>query len=93
MKSANLGIYYLDELSEIYFDNTLNIVEKYSKLRELLDKISKELTKNEVVNFSNLFFTKKLCQTCQKIQKVLLAFVAVSIYMKKCSNNKLSKKM
>lgn len=55
MKSANLGIYYLDELSEIYFDDTLNIVEKYSKLRELLDKISKELTKNEVVNFSNLF--------------------------------------
>jgi superfamily I DNA and/or RNA helicase len=55
MKSSNLGIYYLDELSEIYFDEALTIVEKYSKLRELLDKISKELTKNEVVNFSNLF--------------------------------------
>lgn len=55
MENSNLGIYYLDELSEIYFDNSLSIDLKYNRLRDLLDKICKELSKNEVVSFSNLF--------------------------------------
>jgi hypothetical protein len=55
MKNSNLGIYYLDELSDINFDEALSIEIKYGRLRDLLEKIVKELTKNEVVSFSNLF--------------------------------------
>jgi superfamily I DNA and/or RNA helicase len=55
MSNKTLAILYLEELSEIHFDNNLTISEKYKKLRDLLEKITKELTKNEVVNFSNLF--------------------------------------
>jgi DNA polymerase III delta prime subunit len=55
MINKSLAIIYIEELSEIHFDNILTIPEKYKKLRDLLEKITKELTKNEVVNFSNLF--------------------------------------
>ncbi|SEB01526.1 AAA domain-containing protein [Flavobacterium gillisiae] len=55
MNNKSLAIIYIEELSEIHFDNILTIPEKYKKLRDLLEKITKELTKNEVVNFSNLF--------------------------------------
>lgn len=77
MKNSNLGIYYLDELSEIYFDESLSIVLKYSRLRDLLDKIAKELTKNEVISFSNLFsrvtFIIDKYQTSRSIHRFRIA--------------------
>lgn len=55
MKDKDLATIYIDELIDIHFEASYSLPEKYKKLRELLDKISKELTKDEVVNFSNLF--------------------------------------
>lgn len=55
MQKRTLTVIYFDELLEIHSDTSLAIKEKYKKLRDLLEKITKEITKNEVVNFSNLF--------------------------------------
>src|SRR5690606_13783996 len=55
MKESNQGYYYIEELTDIHFDNEINNNEKYKRLRELLEKITKELVKNEVISFSNLF--------------------------------------
>lgn len=55
MQNKSLALVYLDELSDIHSDTLLTINEKYKKLTELLEKITKEVVKKEVVNFSNLF--------------------------------------
>lgn len=55
MKENNQGYYYIEELTDIHFDNEINNNEKYKRLRELLEKITKELVKNEAISFSNLF--------------------------------------
>ncbi|QXP69312.1 AAA family ATPase [Polaribacter sp. R2A056_3_33] len=91
MEHNNLGIYYLDELSEIYFDDTLSIISKYSRLRNLLDKICKELSKNELVNFSNLFsrvtFIIDKYQTSRKIHRFRIASNEVIFNKKEVIDN------
>jgi superfamily I DNA and/or RNA helicase len=55
MQNKSLALVYFDELLDIHSDTLLSLNEKYKKLTELLEKITKEVVKKEVVNFSNLF--------------------------------------
>lgn len=57
---------YFSELEEIHFDETLSTNQKYTQLRNLLERITKDLTLNEVLQFSNLF--SKLSFICDKYQ-------------------------
>jgi hypothetical protein len=57
------GIEFFDDLIEIH--NDLNSkTDKYPKLRSLLERVCKDLTKNESIQFSNLF--SRLNYVCAK---------------------------
>lgn len=57
------GIEFFDDLIEI--DNEQNsIADKYPKLRSLLERVCKDLTTNESIQFSNLF--SRLNYVCEK---------------------------
>src|SRR5690554_726271 len=57
---------YFRELEDIHFDETLSINQKYKQLRKLLERITKDLTQTEVLQFSNLF--SKVSFICDKYQ-------------------------
>jgi hypothetical protein len=57
------GIEFFNDLNEIHIEQN-SISEKYPKLRSLLERICKELTANESVQFSNLF--SRLNYVCEK---------------------------
>ncbi|WP_326984507.1 AAA domain-containing protein [Chryseobacterium sp. MYb264] len=46
---------YLDELISIHTDSSLSVKTKYPLLRQLLEKVSKDLTSHETINFADLF--------------------------------------
>jgi len=55
---------YFDEVFEVHSDKNIPINLKYTQLRTLLEKITKDLTLNEVLQFSNLF--SRLSFVCDK---------------------------
>lgn len=57
------GLEFFDDLIEIHNEQN-SITEKYPKLRSLLDRICKDLTANESIQFSNLF--SRLNYVCEK---------------------------
>lgn len=48
------GIEFFEELNEYHYDSN-DIKAKYAKMRSLLERITKDLTANDSVQFSNLF--------------------------------------
>jgi len=57
------GIEFFDDLIEIQNEQN-NITDKYPKLRSLLERVCKDLTANESIQFSNLF--SRLNYVCEK---------------------------
>jgi hypothetical protein len=57
------GIEFFDELIEIHNEQN-SITDKYPKLRSLLERVCKDLTKDESIQFSNLF--SRLNYVCEK---------------------------
>lgn len=55
---------YFDEVFEVHSDKNIPLNLKYTQLRTLLEKITKDLTLNEVLQFSNLF--SRLSFVCDK---------------------------
>ncbi|MHA7128073.1 AAA domain-containing protein [Algoriphagus namhaensis] len=66
MQRKNKAIDYFDELLEIHSDENILIHLKYVQLRTLLEKITKELTSSETLQFSNLF--SRLSFICEKFK-------------------------
>lgn len=66
MKQKNRAIKYFDELLEVHTDESSSIPLKYFQLRNLLEKITKELTSAETIQFSNLF--SRLSFVCLKFK-------------------------
>lgn len=64
MERKNRAINYFDELLEVHSDENIPIHLKYVQLRTLLEKITKELTSSETLQFSNLF--SRLSFICEK---------------------------
>lgn len=57
------GIEFFDDLIEIH-NGQNSIIDKYPKLRSLLERVCKDLTANESIQFSNLF--SRLNYVCEK---------------------------
>lgn len=57
------GIEFFDDLIEIHNEQN-SITDKYPKLRSLLERVCKDLTTNESIQFSNLF--SRLNYVCEK---------------------------
>lgn len=57
------GIEFFDDLIEIHNEQN-SITDKYPKLRSLLERVCKDLTVNESIQFSNLF--SRLNYVCEK---------------------------
>lgn len=57
------GIEFFDDLIEIH-NGQNSITDKYPKLRSLLERVCKDLTANESIQFSNLF--SRLNYVCEK---------------------------
>lgn len=57
------GLEFFDDLIEIHNEQN-SITDKYPKLRSLLERVCKDLTKNESIQFSNLF--SRLNYVCEK---------------------------
>ena len=57
------GIEFFDYLIEIHNDQS-SLVDKYPKMRSLLERVCKDLTKSESIQFSNLF--SRLNYVCEK---------------------------
>lgn len=66
MKSKTKAIDYFEELLEVHSDENIPIHLKYVQLRTLLEKITKELTSAETLQFSNLF--SRLSFICDKFK-------------------------
>src|SRR5690554_6348036 len=60
------AIDYFAELFEVHTDENIPIHLKYTQLRTLLEKITKDLTSTETLQFSNLF--SKLSFVCDKFK-------------------------
>ena len=58
--------HYFDELLEVHSDENIPIYLKYVQLRTLLEKLTKELTSVETLQFSNLF--SRLSFVCDKFK-------------------------
>lgn len=57
------GIEFFDDLTEIHNEQN-STTDKYPKLRSLLERVCKDLTTNESIQFSNLF--SRLNYVCEK---------------------------
>jgi superfamily I DNA and/or RNA helicase len=55
MSSPNSALYYFEELWEIYVSKEIPYNLKYTQLRVLLEKVAKDLTKDQTLQFANLF--------------------------------------
>jgi DNA replication ATP-dependent helicase Dna2 len=66
MQEKAKAINYFDELQEIHQDSNIPIYLKYSPLRSLLERVSKELTSTSVIQFSNLF--SRISYICDQYQ-------------------------
>lgn len=64
MTDRTKALTYFDEVFEVHSDKNIPINLKYTQLRTLLEKITKDLTLNEVIKFSNLF--SRLSFVCDK---------------------------
>lgn len=64
MQTKTKAIDYFDELLEVHSGENIPIHLKYVQLRTLLEKITKELTSSETLQFSNLF--SRLSFICNK---------------------------
>lgn len=64
MQKTNQDAIFFDELLEIHLDKNMPVHLKYVQLRALLEKIAKELTNEETLQFSNLF--SRLSFICDK---------------------------
>ena len=64
MTDNSKAINYFDEVFEVHSDKNIPINLKYTQLRTLLEKITKDLTQNDVSQFSNLF--SRLSFVCDK---------------------------
>ena len=60
------AIDYFAELFEVHTDENIPIHLKYTQLRTLLEKITKDLTNTETLQFSNLF--SRLSFVCDKFK-------------------------
>lgn len=66
MQTKTKAIDYFEELLEVHSDENIPIHLKYVQLRTLLEKITKELTSAETLQFSNLF--SRLSFICDKFK-------------------------
>jgi hypothetical protein len=57
------GIEFFDDLIEIHNEQN-SVIDKYPKLRSLLERVCKDITKDESIQFSNLF--SRLNYVCEK---------------------------
>lgn len=68
---------YLDELIAVHTDPLLSIQTKYPLLRSLLEKLAKDLTSHETINFADLFsrlsFICTMYQTSRNIHSLRVA--------------------
>ena len=64
MTDRTKALTYFDEVFEVHSDKNISVNLKYTQLRTLLEKITKDLTLNEVLQFSNLF--SRLSFVCDK---------------------------
>lgn len=64
MENKTKAIDFFEELKEVHLDQNIPIHLKYTQFRTLLEKITKDLTSNEVLQFSNLF--SRLSFVCDK---------------------------
>lgn len=64
MQTKTTAIDYFEELLEVHTDENIPLHLKYTQLRTLLEKVTKELTNKEVLQFSNLF--SRLSFICDK---------------------------
>jgi len=68
---------YLDELVAVHTDPLLSLQTKYPLLRSLLEKIAKDLTSHETINFADLFsrlsFICTMYQTSRNIHALRVA--------------------
>jgi DNA replication ATP-dependent helicase Dna2 len=63
-RTKTIAIDYFEELVDVHSDENIPIHLKYTQLRTLLEKVTKELTSTEVLQFSNLF--SRLSFICDK---------------------------
>ena len=64
MKDNSKAINYFDEVFAVHSDKNIPLNLKYNQLRTLLEKITKDLTQTDVLQFSNLF--SRLSFVCDK---------------------------